>query len=95
MKGALDVMLTAPEFDFVLANLTVESFLDLILQEKAYETQFEGKRWLDLKRTGRAEEFVMRNKGIPISERHYLWPIPLDELNFNEAMSASDQNPGY
>ena len=83
------------EFDFVLANLTVESFLDLILQEKAYETQFEGKRWLDLKRTGRAEEFVMRNKGIPISEKHYLWPIPLDELNFNEAMSASDQNPGY
>ena len=83
------------EVDYVMTDLAVEEFLDLILQEKAYETQFEGKRWLDLKRTGRAEEFVMKNKGITISERHYLWPIPLEELNFNEAMSPSDQNPGY
>lgn len=90
----LDPM-TASEIDFEMTELTVEDFLDLILQEKAYETQFEGKRWLDLKRTGRAEEFVMRNKGITISEKHYLWPIPLEELNFNEAMSPSDQNPGY
>ena len=85
----------ASEIDFALAELTVDSFLDLILQEKAYETQFEGKRWLDLKRTGRAEEFVMKNKGITISEKHYLWPIPVEELNFNEAMSPEDQNPGY
>lgn len=90
----LDPMMES-EMDFVMGELTVDDFLDLILQEKAYETQFEGKRWLDLKRTGRAEEFVMRNKGITISEKHYLWPIPLEELNFNEAMSPSDQNPGY
>jgi hypothetical protein len=85
----------ASEQDYSFADFTTESFLDLILQEKAYETQFEGKRWLDLKRTGRAQEFVMKNKGITISEKHYLWPIPLDELNFNDAMSPSDQNPGY
>ncbi|WP_026969839.1 RagB/SusD family nutrient uptake outer membrane protein [Algoriphagus terrigena] len=90
----LDPMIPS-ETDFVMTDLTVEAFLDLILQEKAYETQFEGKRWLDLKRTGRAEEFVMKNKGITISEIHYLWPIPLEELNFNEAMDQSDQNPGY
>lgn len=83
------------DIDYVMDDLTEESFLDLILQEKAYETQFEGKRWLDLKRTGRAEELVMKNKGITISEKHYLWPIPLEELNFNEAMDQSDQNPGY
>jgi hypothetical protein len=83
------------DVDFVMTDLTVKSFMDLILQEKAYETQFEGKRWLDLKRTGRAEEFVMKNKGIMIAEKHYLWPIPLEELNFNEAMTPSDQNPGY
>jgi tetratricopeptide (TPR) repeat protein len=86
---------TPSEVDFMMANLTPESFLDIVLQEKAYETQFEGKRWLDLKRTGRAQEFVMKNKGITISEKHYLWPIPLDELNFNDAMNPSDQNPGY
>ncbi|REG88323.1 RagB/SusD family nutrient uptake outer membrane protein [Algoriphagus antarcticus] len=90
----LDPMLVS-DLDFVMTDLTVESFLDLILQEKAYETQFEGKRWLDLKRTGRADEFVLKNKGIMIAEKHYLWPIPLEELNFNEAMSPSDQNPGY
>ena len=83
------------DIDFAITDLTVQGFLDLILQQKAYETQFEGKRWLDLKRTGRAQEFVMKNKGITIAEKHYLWPIPLDELNFNEAMDQSDQNPGY
>lgn len=87
--------LIVSEMDFVITDLSVEDFLDLILQEKAYETQFEGKRWLDLKRTGRAEEFIMKNKGIMISEKHYLWPIPLEELNFNNAMGPSDQNPGY
>src|SRR5690606_15946725 len=83
----------ASEQDYAFTD--VNQFLDAVLQEKAYETQFEGKRWLDLKRTGRAEEFIMKNKGITISEKHYLWPIPLDELNFNEAMSPTDQNPGY
>jgi len=87
--------LAVSEVDFTLMDITIDAFLDLVLQEKAYETQFEGKRWLDLKRTGRAEEFVMKNKGITIAEKHYLWPIPLDELNFNEAMDPSDQNPGY
>lgn len=79
-----------------LAITDVGEFIDAVLQEKAYETQFEGKRWLDLKRTGRAEEFIMKNKGIMISEKHYLWPIPLDELNFNKSMDPqTDQNPGY
>ncbi|WP_439489051.1 RagB/SusD family nutrient uptake outer membrane protein [Algoriphagus sp.] len=90
----LDPMV-ASDMDYMMDGLTLEEFLDIVLQEKAYETQFEGKRWLDLKRTGRAEELVMKNKGISIAERHYLWPIPLDELNFNEAMSPADQNPGY
>ncbi|MCE7053603.1 RagB/SusD family nutrient uptake outer membrane protein [Algoriphagus sp. AGSA1] len=90
----LDPMVVS-EMDYSIEVLTLEDFLDIILQEKAYETQFEGKRWLDLKRTGRAEEFVMKNKGLSIAEKHYLWPIPLDELNFNEAMSPADQNPGY
>jgi len=69
--------------------------LDLILQDKAYETQFEGKRWMDLKRTDRAEEYVTKNKGIMIAEKHYLRPIPLEELSCNEAMTPSDQKPGY
>lgn len=82
--------------DFNLADYDEESFADLVLQERAYEFQFEGKRWLDLKRTGKAAEMILKNRGLTIAEAHYLWPIPLDELNFNNAMDPqTDQNPGY
>lgn len=82
--------------DFVLGGYDATSFIDLVLQEKAYEFQFEGKRWLDLKRTGRAELIIMENKGLTIGESHYLWPIPASELEYNPALDpASDQNPGY
>ena len=82
--------------DFILADYDEASFIDLVLQEKAYEFQFEGKRWFDLKRADKAQEIIMRNKGITISESHYLWPIPASELEYNPALDpATDQNPGY
>lgn len=83
------------EMDFQLAGYDAASFLDLVLQERAYEFQFEGKRWLDLKRTGKAAATILDMKGIQIAEKHYLWPIPADELSFNKAMNPEDQNPGY
>ena len=84
------------EVDYTFSSGEITEFLDALLQERAYEFQFEGKRWLDLKRTGRAQEMVMKNKGITIAEAHYLWPIPLLELNFNGAIDPdTDQNPGY
>jgi len=82
--------------DFVLGDYDEASFIDLVLQEKAYEFQFEGKRWFDLKRTDKAQEMLMRNKGINIAESHYLWPIPASELEYNPALDpTTDQNPGY
>jgi hypothetical protein len=82
--------------DFNLADYSLDTFLDLILKERGYEFQFEGKRWHDLKRTGKAQEIIFEYKGKNIAERHYLWPIPLSELNFNKAIDpAKDQNPGY
>src|SRR5690606_15069709 len=89
-------VLSPSDDDFRLEDYDLEGFVDLVLQEKAYEFQFEGKRWLDLKRTGKAAEMVLKNKGLTIAEAHYLWPIPLSELNFNNAMDPqADQNPGY
>src|SRR5690606_4303731 len=83
-------------YDFVLEEYTLDAFVDLVLQEKAYEFQFEGKRWLDLKRSDKAAEVLMQNKGISISDSHYLWPIPVSELEYNPALDpATDQNPGY
>jgi starch-binding outer membrane protein, SusD/RagB family len=91
-------MVRTPQYRqrWILNDFNVESFLDLVIQERAYEFQFEGKRWYDLKRTGIAEKMVKLNKGRTIAIKHYLWPIPLEELNFNTALDPStDQNPGY
>jgi len=85
------------EIDYDLMNYNdEESFVELVLRERGYEFQFEGKRWFDLKRTGTAQEKVMWNRGITIADRHFLWPIPNGELDYNNAMDpSSDQNPGY
>lgn len=81
--------------DFVISDYDEESFVDLVIQERGYEFIFEGKRWFDLKRTGKADEILLANRGITIAPTHYLWPIPVNEMNFNDALNASDQNPGY
>ena len=82
--------------DYTAADYASTPFLDLVMKERVYEFNFEGKRWLELKRTGRASEFVMANKGKTIAEKHLLWPIPIGELDYNQALDpATDQNPGY
>ena len=81
--------------DVNIADYDEESFVDLVIQERGYEFIFEGKRWFDLKRTGKADEILLANRGIAIAPVHYLWPIPVNEMNFNDALNASDQNPGY
>lgn len=84
------------EVDLVAESNSLEEFIDAILQEKAYEFQFEGKRWYDLKRTGKAAETILTYRGKTIAEAHYLWPIPQQEINFNGAINPeTDQNPGY
>ncbi len=81
--------------DFVAGDYNLESFIDLIIEERGYEFIFEAKRWFTLKRTGKAAEILKENRGVDIPEKHYLWPLPNSELNFNEAINDDDQNPGY
>ncbi|MEO5997844.1 MAG: RagB/SusD family nutrient uptake outer membrane protein [Chitinophagaceae bacterium] len=82
--------------DFKISDYNKNTFQMLVLQERAYEFIYEGKRWYDLKRTGKAAEVFLVTKGIKIAEKAYLWPIPVSELNFNKALDpAKDQNPGY
>jgi hypothetical protein len=86
----------ASDVDFKIDDYDKNTFQDLVLQERAYEFIFEGKRWYDLKRTGKAAEVFLATKGITIAEKAYLWPIPDSEMNFNKALDpAKDQNPGY
>ncbi len=88
---------TPSAVDYSLTDYPSKSqFLDLIVKEQAYENWNEGKRWLFLNRLGIAAERVMYAKGLTIEEKHYLFPIPAGEFNYNGALDAGrDQNPGY
>lgn len=82
--------------DFILSDYDKASFIELVRKERGYETQSEGKRWLDLKRTGKASEYIQVARGKQIAEMHYLWPIPVSEMNYNRGLNPdTDQNPGY
>ncbi|MBK9017835.1 MAG: RagB/SusD family nutrient uptake outer membrane protein [Saprospiraceae bacterium] len=85
-----------------LAPTTATSQADLRLaieKERRLELTFEGHRWYDLKRTGRAIE-VMSNAidhtgqpiGYVITPERLVWPIPQAELDKNTKLV---QNPGY
>lgn len=96
-RRAYGYSVTVPSaIDFKLADYTKESFIELIRKERGYETQAEGKRWLDLKRTGKAAEYILSAIGKKIEQKHYLFPIPVSEMGYNKALDPSkDQNPGY
>ncbi len=69
-----------------------------IEKERRLELAFEGHRWYDLKRTGRAIEVINNavdengSKLYSITEQDLLWPIPQAELDKNQNLV---QNPGY
>lgn len=70
-----------------------------IEKERRLELAFEGHRWFDLKRTGRAIDVISNVSGpdgeplnYPINMNKLLWPIPQSELDNNGNLV---QNPGY
>lgn len=81
--------------DYKKADYNESTFLDLILKERGYETFYEGKRFLDLKRMGKYKDAIKNAHNVDINSKILLFPIPLDEINYNEALSEADQNPGY
>lgn len=83
--------------DYQLADYpTVKAFTDLVIRERGYETQFEGKRWFDLVRSGTVKEVMLENIDREVADKHLLWPIPQIEFDLNHGLDPSkDQNPGY
>jgi hypothetical protein len=60
-------------------------------RERQIEFAFEGKRWFDLIRNGRAVSEVET----VVNPDQMLFPIPLSEILTNPLISMEDQNPGY
>ncbi len=86
-----EVRLRAMASALSLGGFTQESLRDAILQERAWEFFFEGKRREDLLRHGTLiSDAVSRGKNA--QAHHVLYPIPQVELDANPDMQ---QNPGY
>lgn len=94
--------LRAKRFTVVPAAPT-GNFLDFVFDERSRELCYEGQRWFDLARTGRliaAVKSTVVNIASTIAPgniqpKHYLFPIPQNEIDNNSAIENSDQNPGY
>jgi hypothetical protein len=72
-----------------------------ILLERSRELCFEWWRWFDLARTGSLETFLAeRNAATPTQtnfnpDRHYVFPIPLTEIQQSTNPEGLYQNPNY
>lgn len=78
-----------------------EDGINKILKERKLELAFEGHRWFDLKRTGKAIEILSQQKDangntLPyvgnLNQNRLLWPIPQSQRDNNPNLT---QNPGY
>lgn len=76
-----------------LTTASQNQMLSIIEEERRYELAFEGHRWYDLVRTGRADA-VMVPFNPNWKSTYNLWPIPQRELQNNPSL-AGNQNPGY
>lgn len=77
----------------IASTVSMSQMLRLIEDERRYELAFEGHRWYDLVRTGRAHD-VMSAYSPNWKDTYDLWPIPQREILNNPAL-ANEQNPGY
>lgn len=71
---------------------TKDAFVDLLVQERAWELVQEGHRWFDLIRLGRLKQRELTVFNRVIDNKYLLFPIPQPELVLNPNLT---QNPGY
>ncbi len=90
------------------SGMTRDEFRRRILLERRYELIGEGHIWYDVRRKGEKYyfDFINNHNNYPklnlsydykymVDAKSLLLPIPAVELNSNQALSASDNNPGY
>ena len=92
------------------AQQTANAFEDLIMEERAKEFAYEGKRWFDLLRMGRRDNFERKDKliqliieNVPATQKRVLaskltdpygWYMPIHEDEIEENPNLV-QNPYY
>ncbi|NHN24509.1 RagB/SusD family nutrient uptake outer membrane protein [Flavobacterium jejuense] len=76
----------------VSSTLSGTNLFDAIVNEKFLELSFEGQRFWDLVRWGRAS---VELSTYGYTSKNDLFPIPASEIAKNIALQPSDQNPGY
>jgi len=70
-----------PEAEFMNREVfTAEYLKDFILEERKFELCYEGHRWFDLVRWGKAVEIVKERAGIDIHPLSIVWPIHIEEV---------------
>jgi hypothetical protein len=74
------------------ADLTQDVARNNIYLERRLELSFEGQRWFDLVRTGRALS-VMSSLGM--KPHMTVFPIPFSQVKLINDPSVFPQNPGY
>ncbi|MFZ5973653.1 MAG: RagB/SusD family nutrient uptake outer membrane protein [Bacteroidota bacterium] len=77
----------------LVQSVSQNEMLQLIEDERRMELAFEGHRWYDLVRTGRANT-VMTAFSPNWRSAYELWPIPQTEIQNNPSL-VGQQNPGY
>ncbi len=85
-----------------LSGLSQSDFRDAVYLEERLEVAFEGQRWFDLIRTGRALTVMNSKLGASepigpsesIDEHDLLYPIPVDVIS-TSSPGVIIQNPGY
>jgi hypothetical protein len=97
--GAIDII-TPIRARAGLAALPAQNQQSLRLaieKERRVEFLYEGNRWFDLVRTGRAKavlnaHYASQNLSFSVQDYEYIMPIPQNELDLNPTLK---QNPGY
>lgn len=69
-------------------GLTKSQVEDIILNERSKELCFEGKRWFDLVRTGKAISVMQPINGLNNVD-NYVWPISLNEIRLNPLLKQN------
>lgn len=80
-----------PESEYLDRDIFYPEYLkDFILEERKFELTYEGQRWFDLVRNGKAIEIVKERVGIDIHPLSLVWPIHIEEIRRGEGVEQNE-----